>query len=113
MKHIITLAILCLVTCMSLNAQVITSVESGDRTGIVTSMETGDTTGIVTSLEKGQKCPEFRIINTDRGFILSTPATCEKQAKKEESDRARIAAALQLLQILSEPATYQNRKPLK
>lgn len=108
-KIIITLALAALT--LTAHAQVVTSIDSGDKTGIVTSVETGDRTGIVTTLDQpAPRVDSLCIITTDTGFVVGTFQQLREEAAKVAKDAPRREAALKELERLNDPATYQFNK---
>lgn len=88
--------------------QVVTSVETGDKTGIVTSVEAGDKTGTVKSLESSVPADSLCIITTDEGFVLGTFKEARKQAEKARAEAPRREAAIRLIEALNDPDTYKS-----
>lgn len=107
MKHLLVLLAAAMFSVPVLG-QVVTSVETGDKTGIVTSVEAGDQTGIVTSLESRVPADSLCIITTDEGFVLGTLKDARKQAETAKAEAPRREAAIRLIEALNEPETYKS-----
>lgn len=89
MKRIIVTLAVILAAVVSASAQVVTSVESGDKTGIVTSVEAGDQTGIVKTLQGPE--PDFIPVLgvSNEGFVLVNLVEVRRLA--EETARRKAA----------------------